>query len=111
MRERQRTGCEVPSEELKVNKQFKEGFEDSPEIMVATRHSGSMTQEVFYHYVQHFIASLPASHGPVILMLDGHRSCWSVHALQTLITNKVYPFLFALHTSIWAQPNDVGVNK
>jgi hypothetical protein len=108
-RERQRNG-EVPSE-LKVNKRFTEGFEDSPEIMVATTHSGSMTQEVFYHYVKHFIAALPANHGPVILTLDGHGSRWSVHALQTLIANQVYPFFFASHTSIWAQPNDVGVNK
>jgi hypothetical protein len=108
-RESQRNG-ETPSD-LKIGKRFKEGFEDSPEILVASTHSGSMTQEIFYHYVNHFIESLPAEHGPVILFFDGHGSRWSVKALEKLLQNQVYPFFFASHTSIWAQPNDVGVNK
>jgi hypothetical protein len=58
--------------------------------------------------------SLPAKdHGPVILFLDGHGSCWSLPALKLLTENQVYPFFlhFANHTSIWAQPNNAGVNK
>jgi hypothetical protein len=63
-RERQKNG-ETPSD-LKIGKGYKEGFEDFPENLVASTHSGSMTQEIFFHY---FIASLPAEHGPVILFL------------------------------------------
>jgi hypothetical protein len=42
--------------------------------MVVAAHSGSKTQEVFYLYIQHCIASLPADSGSVILMLDGDGS-------------------------------------
>jgi hypothetical protein len=45
------------------------------------------------------------------LLLDGHGSRWSVPALRKLISNNVFPFIFASHTSIWAQLNDAGVNK
>ena len=78
---------------------------------MATTHSGSTTQEIFYVYVDHLIASLPKDHAPVILLLDGHGSRWSVPALRKLMDNKIYPFFIASHTSIWAQPNDAGVNK
>ena len=70
-----------------------------------------MTQEVFFVYAKHFVNVLPPNHGPVILFLDGHASRWNSHALQYFMDNKVYPFFLASHTSIWAQPNDAGVNK
>jgi hypothetical protein len=106
---RQRQG-ETPSVDV-VAPRFLEGLEDVPDVSVATTHSGSMTQEVFYQFVKHFIASLSEGHGPVILLLDGHGSRWSVPALQLLLANNVYPFFIASHTSIWAQPNDAGINK
>ena len=80
-------------------------------MLVATTYSGSMTQEVFYLFAEHFIKSLPKDHGPVILLLDGHGSRWSVQALKLLWDNGVYCFFIASHTSIWAQPNDAGTNK
>ena len=107
-RERQRNG-EAPSEN-QVRKRYMEGINDD-EMLVATTHSGSMTQETFVHFAKHFVESLPNSHGPVILFLDGHGSRWNVHALNYLMENNVYPFFLASHTSIWAQPNDAGVNK
>jgi hypothetical protein len=70
-----------------------------------------MTQETFYLYVTHFLESRPENSGPIILLLDGHGSRWSVPALRKLISHNVFPFIFASHTSIWAQPNDAGVNK
>ena len=79
--------------------------------MIASTATGSMTQETFYHFCQHFVSSLPNSHLPVILVLDGHGSRWSVPALSYLMRHEVYPFFIASHTSIWAQPNDAGVNK
>lgn len=79
-------------------------------IKVATTHSGSMTQEVFYKFAEHFVNSLPENHGPVLLLLDGHGSRWSLQALQLLLSNQVYVFVIASHTSIWAQPNDCGLN-
>ena len=106
---RQRQG-ETPTVDT-VAPRFLEGLDDVPEVSVATTHSGSMTQEVFYQFVKHFIASLSEGHGPVILLLDGHGSRWSVPALQLLLANNVYPFFIASHTSIWAQPNDAGINK
>jgi len=84
---------------------------DLPDIQIETTSSRSMTQEVFYSYAKHFVLSLPAEHGPVILFLDGHGSRWSVPALRYLMRNKVFPFFLASHTSIWSQPNDGGVNK
>jgi hypothetical protein len=70
-----------------------------------------MTQENFFLYVNHFLKARPTNSGPIILLFDGHGSRWSVPALQKLIENDVFPFFFASHTSIWAQPNDAGVNK
>jgi len=82
------------------------GLTDVPDIAVQTTSSGSMTQEIFLIYTKHFVSTLPPSHGPVILFLDGHGSRWNKHALHYLVT-----FFLASHTSIWAQPNDAGVNK
>jgi hypothetical protein len=67
-----------------------------------------MTQEVFYLYAQHFIESLPPGSGPVILLLDGHASRWTVQALQLLMENNVYPFFIASHTSIWRKQMTVA---
>ena len=110
-REKQRQG-EKPSE-LKTKARYTEVFDDgdSPEVLIASTHSGSMTQEIFFHFVNHFLNSQPINAGPAILLLDGHGSRWSVHALRKMIAQKVYPFIIASHTSIWAQPNDAGVNK
>jgi len=88
-----------------------DGLTDIPDIRVETTCNGSMTQEVFYTFAQHFVSSLPADHGSVILFLDGHASRWSVPVLHYLMKNKVFPFILASHTSIWSQPNDGGVNK
>jgi hypothetical protein len=107
-RERQRKG-ETPSHPELANR-FKENIE-GPEVIVSSTHSGSMTQEMFFLFAEHFISSLPENSGPVILLLDGHGSRWSVPALQLLMSHNVYPFFIASHTSIWAQPNDAGVNK
>ena len=87
-KEQEESLCQRPGETLTVDviaPQFLEGLEDVPDIAVATTHSGSMTQEVFYQFVKHFIASLSEGHGPVILPLDGHGSRWSVPALQLLL--------------------------
>jgi hypothetical protein len=107
-REKQRNG-ETPTQPELANR-FKENI-DHPEVVVSSTHSGSMTQEMFYLFAEHFIKSLPKESGPIILLLDGHGSRWSVPALQLLMANKIYPFFIASHTSIWAQPNDAGVNK
>jgi hypothetical protein len=110
-RERQRHG-EAPLE-LQIKKCYTKFFDDrnSPEVLIASTHSGSTTQEIFYHFATHFLNSPPSNAGPAILLLDGHGSRWSVHTLRKLIAHKVYPFVIASHTSIWAQSNDAGVNK
>jgi hypothetical protein len=107
-RGRQRNG-ETPTESHVADK-FKRGM-DMPEMMVRTSRSGSMTQEIFYDYCRHFVASLPEDHEPVTLFLDGHASRWNKQALKYLYDNNVFVFFFASHTSIWAQPNDCGLNK
>jgi len=40
---------------------------DIPDITVETTGSGSMTQEVFMVYANHFVSNLQLDHGPVIL--------------------------------------------
>jgi hypothetical protein len=60
------------------------------------------TQENFFLYVNHFLQARPTNSGPIILLLDGHGSHWSVPALQNLTENGIFPFFFARHTSIWA---------
>ncbi len=107
-RERQRRG-EAPTES-DVSDKFKKGM-DLPEVLVRTSKSGSMTQEIFYDYCLHFVSSLPEEHEPVILFLDGHASRWNTQALKYLFDHNVFVFFFASHTSIWAQPNDCGLNK
>jgi len=90
---------------------FLVGLQDFPDIHIETMCSGSMTQEVFFSFAQHFISSLPEDHGPVIIFLNGHASQWSDPALHYLMKKKVFPSILASHTSIWSQPNDGGVNK
>jgi hypothetical protein len=108
-RDRQRNG-ETPTDNT-VAPRFAEAFKDSPEVKILTSHSGLMTQETCFMYVNHFLKLRPKNCGPLILLLDGHGSRWLVPALQKLISNNVFPFIFASHRSIWAQPNDAGVNK
>ena len=94
-----------------VGRRYTKGLEELKEAKVATTHSGLMTQEVFFLYAKHFVKSLPVNHKPVLLLLDGHRSCWSVPALNLLLQNEIYLFFLASHMSIWSQPNDCGINK
>jgi hypothetical protein len=75
-RERQRQG-EAPSN-LKFGKRYTTHLEDSPGVLIASTHSGSMMQEIFFHFVNHFLESRPTNAGPEILLLDGHGSRWSV---------------------------------
>jgi hypothetical protein len=88
-RDRQRQG-EAPSE-LKIKKHYTKLFDnsDSPEVLTVSMHSGSMTQEIFYHLATHFLHSRPSDAGLTILLLDGHGSRWSVHPLQKLIAHNV----------------------
>ena len=83
---------------------------DIPAIKVLTTRNGSMTQETFEEYAIHLVESQEKDHGPKILFLDGHESRWNRQTLLFLMKNKIFPFIFALHTSIWAQPNDGGTN-
>ena len=94
-----------------VSQRFEKGLCNLHGIKVASTHSGSMTQEIFLIFAQHMVDSLPKEHDPIILLLDGHGSRWSVQGLKLLITNNIFPFFIASHTSIWAQPNDCGLNR
>jgi hypothetical protein len=84
---------------------FKENI-DHPDVVVSSTHYGSITREMFVLFLaRHFIRSLPKELGPIILLLDGHGSRWSVPALQLLMANTIYRFfVIASHTSIWVQP-------
>jgi hypothetical protein len=107
-RERQRNG-ESPTAANVANR-FVAGM-DLPGVLVRTSKSGSMTQEIFFDFCTHFVEALPKDHEPAILFLDGHASRWNTQALKYLNDNNVFVFFFASHTSIWAQPNDCGLNK
>jgi hypothetical protein len=96
--------------ETNVTHKFLQGM-DLPEVIVRTSKSGSMTQEIFYDYCKHFVASLHKQHELIILFLDGHTSRWNMHALKYLMDTNVCIFFFASRTSNWAQPNDCGLNK
>ena len=76
--------------------------------------SGSMTKERFPSFCRHFVKNLPVGQGkggePVILVFDGHASRWSFEGIKYLLDNNVYCLCIPGHTSIWAQPNDGGVN-
>jgi len=109
--ERVRQRSADTAEETAISPRWTVGIDNAPDVSVQTTSSGSMTQEVFMIYAKHFVSTLPPSHGPVILFLDGHGSCWNKYELKFLMDNKVFPFILASHTSIWSQPNDAGVNK
>jgi hypothetical protein len=106
-RRKQRAG-EKPSARF-VAERFTAGI-DLPGIKVLTTRNGSMTQETFDEYAIHLVKSQKENHGPKILFLDGHGSRWNRQTLSFLMENRIYPFFFASHTSIWAQPNDGGPN-
>ena len=83
-------------------------------IRVFVTKSGSMTKERFPSFCKHFVDHLPEGQGkggkPLILVFDGHASRWSFEGLKFLLDNNVYCLCLPGHTSIWAQPNDGGVN-
>ena len=74
----------------------------------------SMIQETFFAFATHFIENLGPGLGPngmpVFLFLDEHGSWWHTLSLSLLIRNNIHPIFIPSHTSIWAQPNDCGVN-
>ena len=81
---------------------------------------GSMTQVTFERYAHHLVQSMkefrPKSSTTgrpktMILYVDGHASRWNAPALEYLRNNDIEVFCFPSHTSIWTQPNDLGVNK
>ena len=83
-------------------------------IGVFVTKNGSMTKAAFPAFCRHFVANLPEGQGkggdPVILIFDGHASRWNFAGLKYLMDNNVYCLCLPGHTSIWAQPNDGGVN-
>ena len=75
----------------------------------------SMQHDIFLDYCIHFVKHLPSLQGKrkdaVILLLNGHKSRWTLNALQYLTENNVWSFFLPSHTSIVTQPNDNMVNK
>jgi hypothetical protein len=82
---------------------------------VRTTPKGSMQQDIFLDYAVHFVNHLQPDQGknkkPVILIMDGHNSCWTLNALHYLSENNVWTFFLLSHTSIVPQPNDCNINK
>jgi hypothetical protein len=62
-RERQRKG-EEPAES-NISEKFLQGM-DLPEGLVRSSKSGSMTQEIFFYYCKHFVASLKDDHAVIL---------------------------------------------
>jgi len=83
---------ETPTNTLTCSEWWTVRLINLPDVLVQTTASGSMTQEVFMMYARHFVESLPPNHGPVILFLDGHASCWNHYALKYFMDNKVFTF-------------------
>ena len=85
-----------------------------PGVGVARTKNGSMERFLFVKYAHHFVKHLPAGYGKngkaVCLTLDGHTSRWCPVALRYLKDNNVFVWCLASHTSMWTQPNDMGVN-
>jgi hypothetical protein len=93
---------------------FEKGLDGCPEVKVMPTFSGTLMTKEEFMFVMLIIWSTHSPRImalPVLLLLNGHRSRWSVPALQKLMANNSFPFFITSHTSIWAQPNDVGVNK
>jgi len=69
----------------------------------------------FPRWCYHFVRHLPEKYGkgklPVVLFLDGHASREVATALQYLEENNVFGCIIPSHSSIFAQVNDVYVNK
>ena len=80
-------------------------------ILPRTTKSGSVTH--FLNLAKHFVDSLPkAVKGkPVLLILDGHASRWSISAIRYLLSNNVFVFYLMGHSFIWRQPNNCGANQ
>jgi hypothetical protein len=57
---KQRRSGETP-EEANVKSRFVEGM-DSPGVSAQTSKKGSMTQEIFHDFTEHFVGSLPKEH-------------------------------------------------
>jgi len=85
----------------------------------ASSKSGSMTADLFPHYCDHFIRSINEQsntmkigpgYRPIFLYLDGHGSRWTIEGLEKLMDNNIWAVILPSKTSIWSQPNDMGVN-
>ena len=85
-------------------------------IQVLVTKNGSMEQSKFRDLVDHFLAHLDPSIGPgehqkpCYLFVDGHASRWDYAELARLRLHGVHLVVIPSHTSVWAQPNDVGPN-
>ena len=84
-------------------------------IGLGVTHSGSMIKELFAEWCDHFVSKvlLPTQgkgKEPVILFVDQHSSRMTIRALEFLLRHNVFVIFLPSHCSIWAQPNDAGVN-
>ena len=108
------SGLVLPSFDVVDPNSNKEDIKNPFGFGVRTTPNGSMQQDIFLDFAVHFIEHLPPDQGmnksPVILLIDGHNSRWTVAALEHLRNNNVWIFVLPSHTSILTQPNDCGVN-
>ena len=80
---------------------------------IRTTANGSMTKEIFFDLVCHYVRHLGPNQGPegkfTFLLTDSHVSRWHPKALYLLLKNRVVPLFFPSHLSIVCQPQDNGV--
>jgi len=77
--------------------------------------NGSMQQNNFLAWCEHFVRWLPVGQGkegePVFLFLDGHVSRWDIESADYLLANNIFCVLIPSHSSSWSQLNDCWPNK
>ncbi|XP_014360249.2 uncharacterized protein LOC106712268 [Papilio machaon] len=105
-------GNNVPPMFVFPRKQFKTHFLNGgpPECIGAGNASGCVTDEEFYHFMQHFIKHVkPSIERPVLLVLDNHSSHLNVKTLSLAKEKGVVMLSFPPHCSHKLQPLDVSV--
>jgi len=90
------------------------------EICLRANESGSMKRDIVLDWCYFFVRTMNRGltknfHGinqkPAFLFVDGHSSRWNAKALLFLLQNNIFLFALPSHSSIFAQPNDGGINS
>ena len=93
----------------KFNHDLCEG--EVPGTLYGMSESGWMDQELFSNWFLHQFLNHAVSRRPILLMLDGHSSHYTLELIQSAAENDVIIFCLPSHTTADRQPLDTSGDR